>query len=292
MKLFRDTLFLFALFSNPVIADNLCDASCNLHINFTQSGWLEATDALTISFGSGAVINDGHVATGYAADETLQLVAGERLEFGAGGVLDRGDGGNITLSASGGNQSVSLHGDSIIAVNGNLDIASNLIVASQLDFSSNTTLTGQGSVTVESPGYVSLGDSSAILTSFPIDTAPTISGQTISFVANGSMSVENFNIEFTPILSGGELTISVLTQSDLVKFEGESFSLDNGASCTVQQGVCIDDQGVSYKVVDGRFVAETSDNGSSGSLNLQMLILLCAGYLLTQRPGRLYSGFQ
>lgn len=275
MKLFREFALLPAillmLLSQPALADNLCNAACNLHIDFTQSGSLKAVAALTITFGSGGVINDGAVATGYSAGETLLLNAGDALVFDAGGVLDLGDGGNIdyiamnllvdgdiSIAAVEGTGSISFHGDSRITLYGSMTLDSDAIISTQLDLSSDASLTtGSGTFTVDTGGLIILSNS-LILPDSEITLTPD---------------------QINQPLPGTEIdpgSVTLLSQSDLIHLEGVTFPVGNGSTCTVHNGKCYDVTGTEYRVDNGIF---TPENGNSGTFNLFHIFFLFLLYL-------------
>jgi hypothetical protein len=283
LKLFKNfSLFpviLLALFSRTAIAENLCDSSCDLHIDFTVSGSIEAVEALTITFGSGGVINDGSVATGYSAGETLLLNAGDTLVFNAGGVLDLGDAGNIdytamnlnvdgdmSIAAVGGSGSISFHGDSHITLNGAVSLESDASLAAQLNLPNNATLmSGAGVLSVDTGGMIVSG------------TVFTGKSQLIF----GSSTP--FTTGYLNELQEGTLTVdtsTLLSQSDLIDFQGVTFPVDMGNSCTVNNGKCFDASGTEYRVENGVFTAVSGDkSGNSGSVNFFNILFLFLLYL-------------
>jgi hypothetical protein len=283
LKLFKYfSLFpviLLALFSSTATAENLCDASCDLHIDFTRSGWIEAVEALTITFGSGAVINDGSVATGYSAGETLLLNAGDTLVFNAGGVLDLGDAGNIdynamnlnvdgdmSIAAVGGSGSISFHGDSHITLNGAVSLESDASLSAQLNLPSNATLmTGEGVLSVDTGGSIVSG--SIVTGSYQL-----ILGSSLPLTTG-----------YLNELQEGQLTLdtsTLISQSDLINCQGVTFLVDNENSCTVNNGKCFDSSGTEYRVENGVFIAESDDkSGNSGSVNFFNILFLFLLYM-------------
>jgi hypothetical protein len=284
LKLFRDfplLPFILLLLSQPALADYLCDPACNLHIDFTRSGSLQAVETLTISFGSGGVINDGTVATGYSAGETLQLNAGDTLVFSAGGVLDLGDGGNIdytamnlivdgdiSIAALGASGTISFHGDSnsMITLLGSVALASDTSVAAQVDLSGDGVTLSSGDsavVTVETGGIIDIGK---------LNLLPGASSLTLN-----EMSQMQSELSIT--------TGHLLMQSDLINFEGVTFPTSDGNSCTVHDGQCFDASGTEYRADNGNLFAVDS---SSGSLDILSVIFLFSMFLLL--PGRRNAG--
>lgn len=94
-KLQASALLFFCLSMRVALAANLCDAECALTIDFPSGGYLEATEALTITFGDSGLIDTVSSVTAYLDGEILTLNRGDRLEFGAGGRFDIGSSGNI-----------------------------------------------------------------------------------------------------------------------------------------------------------------------------------------------------
>jgi hypothetical protein len=101
-------LFFAFLFSHNVLADNLCDASCELTITFPDGGSIEATEALIITFGIDGTLNLGTTGTvnsnpqpadiDFSAGGSLPFAQGESITFGDNGSITLGAGGNIDYS--------------------------------------------------------------------------------------------------------------------------------------------------------------------------------------------------
>ena len=301
MKHVNSVLLFFSLVMAMLIqaasAQNLCSTACELTLNFTHGGTIEAIETLTITFGEGGFINDGAVTTGYAVDETLQLNAGETLLFGTGGAFSLGNSGNIDYSAmnlvtgdivitalSGG--SVSLHGNSSFKVDGTFELNSDLTLSAELDLSASTgtsssgdvTLTsGTGTITVEpeTSGSIMLANNEIISSSAPaiplleVNLVETPNVVTIAPVE--VTPVETAPVEITTLqVSAAQL--SSITQQDLIALEGVTIPLDDNNSCTIQNGVCIDSAGTTYELVEGKFVQ--IQGNTSGSLDLSALLFL------------------
>ncbi|MDH5711048.1 MAG: hypothetical protein OEZ15_05230 [Gammaproteobacteria bacterium] len=128
MKPLFFSIFLF-LFANSAFATNLCDTSCNLTISFPTGGSIEATEALTLTFGTDGVLDLGATgtintavqpsSTDFSAGGTLALAVGESITFDVGGSLDLGTGGNfdytnITIMTDGLIEVVAVGGDETI----------------------------------------------------------------------------------------------------------------------------------------------------------------------------------
>jgi len=108
MKLPASVLFAL-LFSGNLSAVMLCDDSCELSISFPEGGELQATEALTLSFGTGGVLEPGATGTlntnpqpadtDYSNGGTLLLNQGDSISFDVNGSMLLGEGGNIDYSA-------------------------------------------------------------------------------------------------------------------------------------------------------------------------------------------------
>ncbi len=283
MKLFNNcSLFLIilqALFSHTASAENLCDAACNLHIDFTGSGSIEAVDTLTITFGSGGVVNDGSVATGYSAGDVLLLRAGDTLVFNAGGELDLGEAGNIdyttmnlfvdgdmSLAGVGGSATISFHGDSTISLNGTLSLESDASLSARLQFpESNTLISGGGILSIDSDGSLDLGSYTYGSLLDISDTDLPLSSVDLNEAQESLLNME------APVL---------LSQSDLIKLEGESFLLHDGNSCTVSNGKCFDPSGTEYRVENGVLTTVSGNSGCVSFFNILSLFLFYLAFSL------------
>lgn len=94
-KTLRLSLITLLLINTPSWAGLLCDPGCQLEIDFTYGGSIEAVEQVTLVFGDSGLIDTGSTSTAYVKDETLTLNAGESLVFTDGGSLSLGDAGNI-----------------------------------------------------------------------------------------------------------------------------------------------------------------------------------------------------
>ncbi len=94
MKYLTLVFVLFSL-SNSAHSQNLCDASCEFSASFPQGGFLEETDELTLTFGTGGELILG---TGGTVNIAIQLSS---LDFSSGGTLFLSDGENITFGPGG-----------------------------------------------------------------------------------------------------------------------------------------------------------------------------------------------
>lgn len=191
--------FLFTLlFSINAYATNLCDASCDFIITYPDGGTLEAVETLTITFGTGGLLNLGVTGTvntnpqpaslDFTAGGSLILAKGESITFGNDGSLILGAGGNISytdllLNSSGGASLTAVSGTETIiiekiVINGGLNITFNAKVISNtgtLEVNSGSTLSLAADTAAISPSYCSISDSSATLTlsGGTIDTTDT-----------------------------------------------------------------------------------------------------------------------
>lgn len=273
MKHLISIIFLTAI-SNSALAGNLCNAGCNLVINFTSGGSIEAVEPLTLTFGDGGILGLGEggtlnvavppASTDYSAGGSLMLDSGESISFGANAALDLGASGNIeyinmnlavmgdvSISASGGTSTVVLL-NGIWSVDGTLSINSDISVENDTTLANGTVISGSGNVTVSSDASLTLGNGTVIS-----DTG----GLTITGLDTDTISVFE-----------GSLAALTLTPELLASLEGVSLKTVDGKTCTVINGECITAQGAKYVVVDGELVAAGAD--SSGRLNLYALLLL------------------
>lgn len=100
---------LSTVFSANLLAATLCDGSCEFIVTFPQGGSIQATEALTLTFGAGGELILGEAGTvntnpqpnslDFSANGTLALAAGDSIGFGANGQINLGTGGNIDYSS-------------------------------------------------------------------------------------------------------------------------------------------------------------------------------------------------
>ena len=287
-KLHLSIFFVFLLVVAPLSrASSLCDASCELSIDFTNGGSIEAVDALTLVFGNAGTLvlgeggtintNPQPADTDFSSGGTLALNTGDSITFGPGGSLVLGSGGNIdytsmtltvdgniTLAAVGGAQTVFLHDNTILAV-------------SSLEL--NSTATADGNVTVMGSG-ATIGGGNSI---------PDISGSgSINIASGGTLTVGSLVYDNTsPVLTlddinldlmtstqttAGGLTVTTLTQEGLAALEGMSLPTADGNTCTVTNGECVTASGAKYSV---NAAGELVPVDSGGFLNPCLLLLAC-----------------
>jgi len=108
MDQFKAVILIFII-TQPVFATNLCDSGCDLQISFPDGGTIEATEPLTLFFGSNGNLSLGETGTinnaiqpaslDYSSGGSLSLAAGESIQFDINGSLTLGDyGGNINYT--------------------------------------------------------------------------------------------------------------------------------------------------------------------------------------------------
>jgi len=302
--------FFTLLFAHNVFADNLCDASCELTITFPDGGSIEAVEALTFTFGDGGLMDDGIVATGYAAGNTMVMLAGESITFGAGGLLTLGTGGNISytdmrftttggasIKAVGGTRTITIAN---LVISGGLNItldAINIVVNGILSLEPDGTLNLIADTGAIDPDVCSIQDPAAgtltLSSSTPIVTTGTCSNiaTTLSIspvvltvgtidpnatlTATGTL-IGTGSITLTPTMGGGgviTLEPQALTQELLLTFpDGTDLQTDDGNTCTLTAGECVAATGAKYVVVDGKLVPEASSEGN-GALGWFLLLL-------------------
>ena len=269
-------LFFAFLFAHSVVADDLCDASCELTITFPDGGSLEAVEALTLTFGTSAELALGAAGTintavqpantDYSSGASLVLAKGESITFGSGGYLVLGDGGNIdhlnmTISSSGYASLKAIGGAEAITIetltlDGGLNItfeANNITIngtlaintGSTINVIADTSTTGTSVCTVQDPSAtISISSIPAIDT---VDSCNTISDD---LGLGGVLSVGSVDPNET-ILTGGSIIITPVTGIDLapvvdagdltITLSDELLqSLPEGTELTVQDGnTCI-----------------------------------------------------
>lgn len=273
-RLFLFVLTISHIFIRPAVSANLCDAACDLIIEFDGGGSIEAIEAVTILFGQGGSLVLGNAgtlnmavppaSTDYSLGGVLSLAAGESITFGTGGVLFLGAGGNIdstdidiavmgdmTITATGGSSSITflsgeLNADSLV-------LNSNVSIENDIELVSGTILTGIGSIEISATGTLTTG-SGAVLTS-----------------SAGVLSLSAINTSGT--ITVGDITLVQLTPKLLASSEGLVFPTADGGSCTVTNGECVSSAGARYVVVDGELVP--ADDGA-GLMDLLYVFVLFA----------------
>lgn len=173
MKYFT-VLFVSLLFSNNTFATNLCDASCEIIINFPDGGSIHAIEAMTITFGTGGSVilgatgtvntNPQPITMDFSSGGSLQLAEGDSITFDENGRLFVGSDGNINAT----NLLISFSGDSsFTAIGGEKTIQINdftLVGRGHILFEA-TTITVNGSLIGETGSTLSfLSDASALET--------------------------------------------------------------------------------------------------------------------------------
>ena len=199
------------------MAESLCAGGCQMTAEFVEGGSLEAVEVLQITFGQGGVINDGASATGYAAGEILTLNAGDRLDFAAGGILDLGADGDIDYSAMNltvnGNLQisaapdvmVSLHGDSIFRINGDLTLDSSWSLEATLDLSgATTTASGNGELTLQPSAVIQGSTGQLTMTG---GSPGTITAGNLAALDGGDLNLISGAIQTSGVIQIGEASL-------------------------------------------------------------------------------------
>lgn len=224
------TIAFSLLFSISASAANLCDSACEFNSAFLNGGSIDATEPLTITFGSGGFVNDGATTTGKANGETMVLTTGQSMLFGAGGELELGVGGNIdytSMSLSGGVHTIN---------------ADTLITITQLNLSDAASLQSQSDIVIVDGGKLSVDNSASILMtagSLTINGGVDIGGNgslligvdptnndTCNFSAiSSTLSISNSNVgtlsdpcaDISTIINSGTFSIdnNLLAQGDI-----------------------------------------------------------------------------
>ena len=139
---FLASVFCALLFSANLSATMLCDNSCDLSISFPDGGEIQATESLTLNFGSAGALELGDTGTvntnpqpadlDYSSGGTLLLNKGDSISFDVNGSIVLGEGGNIDYSAmrvnSSGQLNVKAVGGSETLVIQNLQLGTDLVV--------------------------------------------------------------------------------------------------------------------------------------------------------------------
>ena len=249
-------------------------ASCDFVITFPDGGSIEATQALTITFGAGGALNLGATGTvntnpqpislDYSAGGSLVLAPGESITFDDNGSMLLGTGGNIDytdivfISTGGANLTAVSGTKSIviekIVINGGLNITLNAEIVSnngsiEINASALSLVSDTAAIT---PSYCAIASSgSLILTnSTPIVTTDTctgiagtfnispviITGSTIN--QNSTLIVSSGTFVLTPtVVSAGPLQLQPLTQQFVSSLpDGTELPTDDGNNCTVSAG--------------------------------------------------------
>jgi len=158
MKKIIALLFLL-LCTKTVLAQSLCDASCNLTITFPDGGSITALEPLTITFGDGGLVDTVATTTAYVNGNTLMLAMGDVVAFGAGGSFDLGASGNvdytnIAIATTGDIAIEAIEGagtitfDNVSFTAGTLNVNSDVMVDGNLTLTGGVTLVSAGSITV------------------------------------------------------------------------------------------------------------------------------------------------
>ncbi len=145
------------LFTPGASATPLCENACEMVVEFTVGGRIEAVEALTFTFGEGGLIDlgDGTVMA-FGSGGVLELPAGEAWVFAAGGQLYLGAEGNIEYSDANilinGDLTLLDNGDGTVTLLGSWAIGGGgtVLLESAATFSANVDFSGAGSVTLGS----------------------------------------------------------------------------------------------------------------------------------------------
>ena len=281
MKSLFSLIFLFLL-SNSAFAANLCDTSCNLTISFPAGGSIEATEALTFTFGTGGVLDLGATgtintvvqpaSTDFSTGGTLVLAAGESISFDAGGSLDLGTGGNldysnIMLTTEGDIDIQSIGGTESILLNSITIVGAGILTITGLNINIVGSILTDGDVFIVATyllvitGGIVIGDSLSPWTestnwSDPsgCDTSSS-SGSTISF---GDLTITATNTNIMTSSDPYSLTVStpcsnIINVIDPLIFDVSVIQPINVSSLTTLTEITIDGvlYTVEYKMVDG-----------------------------------------
>lgn len=313
-------LFLSFLFAQSIYAGNLCDASCELTITFPDGGSIDAVEVLTLSFGTSGELVLGAagtintavqpVSTDYLLGGSLVLAKGESITFGGGGYIVLGDAGNIdhldmainssgnaSLQAVGGTETITIES---LAIGGGLNItleAKHVIVNGSLEIDgatlnliADTSTAGTSVCSIQGSAGITISSSPGIDTTDTCNTISTDLGLAGGVLTVGTIDPNDIVITGgtitlapSPIVDVGDLTIEAWTQELLSSLsDGTEVTTEDGSTCVMAAGECIDVSGVKYSVVDGKIVAVEEGAGSLHFL-VQLLVI---SLLIAMRPNR------
>ena len=214
-------LIFFILFSHSSLATNLCDTSCKLSISFPTGGTIEATEALTFTFGIDGALDLGETgtintaiqisSTEFSAGDQLTLSKDESISFDAGGSLNLSVGGNLDYS------NITIISDGVVI------LAVDVIKALNLN---NISFIGTGSLvvtvtTIETNGSLLEGGDLFINTPAVIDVDSTQD----TCLTSSSSSVTMTTGRFEPVV----IETEVLCNTLIVDAGITSASIINGA---------------------------------------------------------------
>ena len=274
-----------------VSAADLCDPACDIQIDFTDGGSIEAIEPLDIVFGSDGILELGAAGTlnvavppaslDYSTGGVLSLAAGESISFGAGGMLDLGDAGNIDYTVI----NVVIGGEISIDTT---DDTGTVQVTAGSTFTWNTGSSWTTASNWNNSGTISLANGVDLSSgaNFSNTISGTLSIGSTTFSNVGLISVSE--IETGIVLNGGSFIQTItpgsfapimLTQEGLAFFEGVEMMTADGGSCTVTDGECFADTGAKYIVnADGELVP------AEGSSRLSpVLLFMLMGWMLLRK---------
>ena len=312
MKSLFSFIFLF-LFANSAFAANLCDTSCNLTISFPSGGSIEATEALTFTFGTGGVLDLGATGTvntavqpasiDFSAGGSLSLAVGESITFDAGGSLDLGTGGAIDYT------SITVTTDGVFDLQ--IDSVADFVYVGDIAIvgtgTLQITLTGSNLET----GSLSTGGDLIITSTGSIDAvgvivvsgATTLSGSTITAtnVGNDFQGLVSFSsADYISLVDSSSFTDSCTTSSDGSLTISTTSSLTTSTCQTITSGGLITFSPVSL-ITASPVVIQTADIqlaesqpvavdlGEGGALNLVALLFFVFNICLLRYGCRRFS---
>jgi hypothetical protein len=262
--------FLFCLLFfclNSTYARDLCGASCDFTINFSNGGSIVAVEPLTFVFGAGGLLNLGAggtinsavqpSSTDFLEGGTLSLAVGESISFGVGGSIYLGEDGNLDFTSI----SIDTNDDFSITGNNTLTI-------------SNVTLTGGGSLTLTADDIVVSGslivDGNVTLIAYGtiVDLIDEFEGSCYS-MSEGSVTV---SIESDPITT---------LDSEICASTPDPIFIDApGSVITLSEPLVINESDGATTLASVESVS-TSANSTAGAFNLFWLLFSYATlYLL------------
>jgi len=268
----------------------LCNDRCKLSISFPEGGELQATEALTLSFGTDGMLELGATGTvntnpqpadtDYSNGGTLLLNKGDSISFDVNGSIVLGEGGNIDYSAmrvnSSGQLSVKAVGGSETLLIENLELGTDLVVIleaavirveGELTLPSNVTfnadLINVGILNLSSAGIPNFSTVASDCNSASTDAGVVLSSGTSSTI---------------------DLTVGCAQTVSIQNITGGSFNfadidltpIDLSGGITANSGVLVLEEGNVITVTPGTLVLDEplEQENSAGLLSLSALWLL------------------
>lgn len=247
----RFSLLSLLLINTSSWAGLLCAPDCQVEIDFTNGGTIEAVEEVTFIFGDSGLVDTGSTSSAYVKDDTLLLNAGETLDFSSGGVLNLGNLGNIDYT-----HLVINTGDFVSITSGTAFTRVSILADHTLEYR------GDADITIQADEFVLDG-------SLVIDGSLTLEARSNSTPGGGSSS-SSCNLTNT---SGSGVSLN----------SGETYDLTSGSICSqLSQDIQIPDLEFGGGVIQvpspetpslgiSPIEQDNDENGSTGSFNFIVL---------------------